>query len=87
MRESEARHREWAANLDAEVQARTRELQKRNEDMVRTADQVRTLTARLLQLQDDERRRIARELHDSSGQILTAIGIELAGVADELRRS
>ena len=87
LRESEARHREWAANLDAEVQSRTRELQKRNQEMVRTAEQVRTLTARLLQLQDDERRRIARELHDSSGQILTAIGIELAGLAEEVSRS
>lgn len=87
LRESEARHREWAANLDAEVQARTRELQKRNQDVVRTAEQVRTLTARLLQLQDDERRRIARELHDSSGQILTAIGIELADLTEEVSQS
>jgi PAS domain S-box-containing protein len=86
LRESEARHREWAANLDLEVQARTRELQKRNQDMARTAEQVRTLTARLLQLQDDERRRIARELHDSSGQILTAIGLELAGLAEAVNQ-
>jgi PAS domain S-box-containing protein len=87
LRESEARHREWASNLDVEVQARTSELQKRNEELAHTAEQVRMLTARLLQLQDEERRRIARELHDSSGQILTAIGIELAGLAEEVSQS
>jgi PAS domain S-box-containing protein len=85
LRESEARHRELAANLDIEVQTRTMELQKRNEELARTAEQVTTLTARLLQLQDDERRRIARELHDSSGQILAAIGIELANLAEEVQ--
>jgi PAS domain S-box-containing protein len=85
LRESEARHRELAANLDVQVQARTQELQKRNKDLAHTAEQVRLLTARLLQLQDDERRRIARELHDSSGQILTAIGLDLAHLAEQVQ--
>jgi len=86
LRESEARHRELAANLDLEVQARTMELQKRNEELARRAEQVRLLTARLLQLQDAERRRIARELHDSSGQILTAIGLELGNLGEEVQQ-
>jgi PAS domain S-box-containing protein len=85
LRESEARHRELAANLDLQVHARTQELQKRNQDLAHTAEQVRMLTARLLQLQDDERRRIARELHDSSGQILTAIGLDLANLAEQVQ--
>jgi PAS domain S-box-containing protein len=85
LRESEARHRELAAHLDAEVQERTMELQQRNEALAHTAEQVRMLTGRLLQLQDAERRRIARDLHDSSGQILTAIGLELANLADEVQ--
>jgi PAS domain S-box-containing protein len=85
LRESEARHRELAANLDVQVQARTQELQKRNKDLAHTAEQVRMLTGRLLQLQDDERRRIARELHDSSGQILTAIGLDLANLAEQVQ--
>jgi len=33
--------------------------------------------ARLLQMQDEERRRIARELHDSVGQLVAAMGITL----------
>jgi PAS domain S-box-containing protein len=85
LRRSEARHRELAANLDIQVQARTQELQKRNKDLAHTAEQVRMLTCRLLQLQDDERRRIARELHDSSGQILTAIGLDLANLAEQVQ--
>lgn len=83
LRESEARYRELAANLDGEVQERTVELRLRNEEMARTAEQVRRLTGRLLQLQDEERRRIARELHDSSGQTLTAIGLELGKLAEQ----
>jgi PAS domain S-box-containing protein len=83
LRASEARHRELAENLDRVVQARTLELQKRNLEMARTAEQVRTLSGHLMRLQDAERRRIARELHDSSGQILTAIGLELANLAEQ----
>jgi PAS domain S-box-containing protein len=37
-------------------------------------------TSRLQQMQDDERRRIARELHDSVGQLLAAIGMNIAVV-------
>jgi signal transduction histidine kinase len=35
------------------------------------------LTRLLLTVQEDERRRIARELHDEAGQVLTAVKIEL----------
>jgi PAS domain S-box-containing protein len=36
-------------------------------------DAARELSARLLQMQDEERRRIARELHDSAGQMTAAL--------------
>jgi PAS domain S-box-containing protein len=86
LRASEAQYRELAGNLDHQVQARTLELEKRTQEMARTAEQVRTLSGHLMRLQDAERRRIARELHDSSGQILTAIGLELANLAEQVQK-
>ena len=44
---------------------------------------LRLLSGQLLHLQDQERRRIARELHDSAGQILTALGLNLSLVESE----
>ena len=40
-----------------------------------------SLAARLLQAQDAERRRISRDLHDSLGQVLAALKMELSKVA------
>ncbi len=39
---------------------------------------MRRLTGRLLQIRDDERRRLARDLHDSLGQTLTAVKMNLS---------
>jgi PAS domain S-box-containing protein len=47
-------------------------------DRKRAEDSVRSLSSQLLHLQDQERRHIARELHDSAGQILTALGMNLS---------
>jgi signal transduction histidine kinase len=44
---------------------------------------LRDLSGRLLKMQDDERRRIARELHDSAGQILAALSMKLTPLTTE----
>jgi PAS domain S-box-containing protein len=44
----------------------------------RGEEALRQLSVRLLQTQDEERRRIARELHDSTGQKLAALAMNLS---------
>ena len=58
------------SELEKQVQERTAALEQSNQ-------QLRQLSARLIRSQDDERRRIARELHDSAGQYLGAVSIAL----------
>jgi PAS domain S-box-containing protein len=69
-KEAEDNFRKLAQTLDAEVRARTRELEEQS-------NRVRQLSWRLLRSQDEERRHIARELHDSVGQTLTVLDINL----------
>src|SRR6202795_4546101 len=83
MGEVRRRHEQvlWAAQreLGEAVKERTVELDRTNQNL-------RELSARLMQLQDDERRRIARELHDSVGQMLAALGMNLAAVGTDIER-
>ncbi len=47
-------------------------------DRKRAEEEVRRLSGHLLRLQDEERRRIARDLHDSTGQDLVALATTLS---------
>jgi two-component system NarL family sensor kinase len=71
LRRAKARYRARAKALDAKVRSRTSEVEKQSQEL-------RDLSSRLLQAQDDERRRIARELHDSAGQTLALLSMGLA---------
>jgi signal transduction histidine kinase len=44
---------------------------------IQTEDALRQLSARVLTLQDEERRRLGRELHDGAGQLLAALHLNL----------
>jgi PAS domain S-box-containing protein len=87
IKRAEENYRRLVETLDAEVQARTQELEERNAEVLRQSDMLRTLSWRLLSAQDEERRYIARELHDSAGQTLTVLGINLAHLVQKAGRS
>ena len=76
--ENEALH-DAQGELEERVRQRTSELGAANLGL-------RELTARLMQLQDQERRRIARELHDSVGQTLAALTMNLTTVSADIER-
>ena len=85
MRESENRFRTLSEKLDSEVRARTSELELRNADILRQSHQLRELSWQMLRIQDDERRHIARELHDSAGQLLTVLAMNLATLSRKVQ--
>lgn len=64
--------------LEQRVVERTAELKQAEENL-------RLLSGQLLQVLDEERRRIARELHDSTGQVLAALAMNLAVMQSEAR--
>ena len=68
-KQTEEALRKIKEGLEVEIESRT--------------SQLRELTANLLSAQDDERRRIARELHDSTGQALAGLSMTIAEMHKE----
>jgi PAS domain S-box-containing protein len=75
-KQTEAELKSVHGELEARVNQRTEELRAAEAGL-------RVLSGRLMQLQDEERRRISRELHDSSGQALAALSMCLSMVQRE----
>jgi signal transduction histidine kinase len=69
--------------LEKMVKDRTADLTTANENLKTATENYRELSVQVLRLQDEERRRIARELHDGVGQILAALGMNIAQVRHE----
>jgi len=85
LRVSEEALRKSHAELEHRVEQRTRELFELNcrlraevEQRTVAETHLRELSGRLLSMRDEERRRIARELHDSTGQLFVALQWNLA---------
>ncbi len=80
--------------LERRVLQRTLEITKVNSDLRREVSErlnaenaLRQLSQNVVQVQDEERRRIARELHDSAGQYLSAVALTLGQLARRLAAS
>src|SRR6202521_730677 len=80
-------------DLERQVQERTRELENtlsafREEVGIhqKTEEKLRELSLSVLHIQDEERRRVARDLHDTVGQTLTALKISLSTLENAVAR-
>ncbi len=74
----------WASELEDRVRRRTAELEEGhaelrmlNERLQRKEEQVRAILGKVLGAQEDERKRVSRELHDGIGQALSALTMGL----------
>ena len=62
-----------------------REAQARFDEVVSTREELKRLSTELVSAQENERRRISRELHDEVGQVLTAIMLGLGNLRSALK--
>lgn len=97
-RVAEAALAEHQAVLEQRVQERTEELsrliqtlqdeinQRRTAEALleSTRDQLRALASRLLSIQEEQQKRISREIHDELGQAMTALKIDLVWLQGQL---
>ena len=80
-----AEHKRLRQELELRVQSRTAELQSKNVQLLEEIRRresaeisLRTLTSQLLLIRDEERRRVAHELHESTAQVLATLAINLS---------
>lgn len=75
-------HEAEREHLLEEAQTRSAELQEARQGLESKIERrtvaLRHLSSKLIHVQDDERRRIARELHDTVGQYLASLGMSLS---------
>jgi len=72
--------------LQGEMAERERLQRLELERQIKQSEELRALSFRLLKAQDDERRHLARELHDSTGQILAVLAMNLGHIVQAAKQ-
>lgn len=72
---------EWNRQLEARIEERTRQLQDSHREIERKEASRRHLLKKILMVQEEERRRVARELHDETTQSILALVMRLEAAA------
>jgi PAS domain S-box-containing protein len=70
--------------LENRVERRTAELRSANQALQKSGQRLQVLSQRLVEVQEDERRTLAQELHDRVGQSLAALNINLSIINNQL---
>lgn len=72
-------------DLELRVFQRTNELAEAMESLRESENQLKNLASQLLKAQEDERKRIARELHDSIGSSLSAVKFCIENAVQQIK--
>ena len=72
------------AKANEKLQLEIRDRERAEEELRSSEKELRLLSAQLLTAQEDERRRISRELHDTIGQSLSAVKFTVENVLQEI---
>jgi len=70
--------------LEKNVNERTLELVRVNKELEQSREKLRLLSEHLQRAQEEERTRVAREIHDELGQLLTGLKMDLAYYSNHL---
>ena len=84
LRKSEHALRKANEELEARVAERTKALRRRTTELGRMSELRQELLRRMVTVQEDERRSISRDLHDDTGQQVTALLLGLKNLKNNL---
>ncbi|MCB0196029.1 MAG: sensor histidine kinase [Anaerolineae bacterium] len=73
-------------NTKAGLERETSDRRSKEDEFRRSTEQLRELSARLQSVREEERTRIAREIHDELGQALTGLKMDVAWLQKHLDR-
>ena len=74
----------FRSHLEDQVKARTRDLVETNRELELARLEMKNLASNLVHVRDEERRKVAQEIHDELGQVLVGLKMDLQWLARRL---